>query len=28
VFPARYVDWAVSEWRPVRMSWLWMKPKA
>lgn len=28
LFPKRYVDWAVSEWRPVRMSWLWMKPKS
>jgi FkbM family methyltransferase len=28
LFPKRYLDWAVSEWRPVRMSWLWMKPKA
>ncbi len=24
---ARHLDWAVSEWRPERMSWLWMKPK-
>jgi hypothetical protein len=24
---ARYLDWAVSEWRPERMSWLWMEPK-
>ncbi len=23
-----YIDWAVSEWRPVRMSWLWMVPRA
>jgi hypothetical protein len=22
-----YLDWAVSEWRPIRMNWLWMKPK-
>jgi hypothetical protein len=28
LFPARYLDWAVSEWRPERMSWLWMKPKS
>lgn len=27
LFPARYLDWAVSEWRPVRMSWLWLMPK-
>jgi hypothetical protein len=25
--PRRYLDWAVSEWRPVQMSWLWMKPR-
>lgn len=28
LLPKRYLDWAVSEWRPVRMSWLWMCPKA
>ena len=22
-----YLDWAVSEWRPVTMSWLWMEPR-
>jgi hypothetical protein len=27
LFPKSYLDWAVSEWRPVRMSWLWMKPR-
>ena len=27
LYPARYLDWAVSEWRPERMSWLWMEPK-
>lgn len=27
LLPGRYLDWAVSEWRPVRMSWLWMEPK-
>jgi hypothetical protein len=27
LLPKRYIDWAVSEWRPERMSWLWMKPK-
>ena len=21
-----YLRWAVNEWRPVRMSWLWMVP--
>ena len=26
VLPRRYLDWAVSEWRPERMSWLWMQP--
>ena len=26
LLPRRYLDWAVSEWRPVKMSWLWMKP--
>lgn len=26
VLPKSYLDWAVSEWRPVRMCWLWMKP--
>ena len=26
LLPSSYLDWAVSEWRPVRMSWLWMKP--
>jgi len=25
--PKTYLDWAVSEWRPIRMNWLWMKPK-
>jgi FkbM family methyltransferase len=27
LLPGRYLDWAVSEWRPMRMSWLWMRPK-
>ena len=27
LLPRRYLDWAVSEWRPERMSWLWMTPK-
>ena len=27
LFPKRYLDWAVSEWRPERMSWLWLTPK-
>jgi hypothetical protein len=26
LLPKTYVDWAVSEWRPIRMNWLWMKP--
>lgn len=27
LMPGSYLDWAVSEWRPVRMAWLWMEPK-
>jgi FkbM family methyltransferase len=27
LFPTRYLDWAVSEWRPERMSWLWLVPR-
>ena len=27
LLPVSYLDWAVSEWRPERMSWLWMTPK-
>jgi hypothetical protein len=27
LLPCSYLDWAVSEWRPVRMSWLWIKPR-
>ena len=27
LLPNSYLDWAVSEWRPVRMAWLWMEPK-
>jgi hypothetical protein len=26
LLPGSYLDWAVSEWRPERMSWLWMEP--
>lgn len=26
LLPRRYLDWAVSEWRPEQMSWLWMVP--
>jgi hypothetical protein len=26
--PSSYLDWTVSEWRPERMSWLWMEPNA
>ena len=26
ILPSRYLDWTVSEWRPVKMSWLWMCP--
>ena len=28
LLPSSYLDWAVSEWRPVRMTWLWMVPKS
>ena len=28
LLPVSYLDWAVSEWRPEPMSWLWMTPKA
>ncbi len=27
LLPRTYLEWAVSEWRPVRMAWLWMVPK-
>jgi hypothetical protein len=26
LLPVQYIEWAVSEWRPIRMQWLWMKP--
>lgn len=26
LLPRSYLDWSVSEWRPERMSWLWMEP--
>jgi hypothetical protein len=26
VLPGSYLRWAVNEWRPVQMSWLWMTP--
>jgi len=26
LMPKSYLDWSVSEWRPVRMAWLWMEP--
>jgi hypothetical protein len=26
LLPKSYLEWAVSEWRPARMSWLWMEP--
>jgi len=26
LLPRFYIEWAVSEWRPGVMSWLWMKP--
>jgi hypothetical protein len=28
LLPVSYLDWAVSEWRPERMSWLWMTPRS
>jgi hypothetical protein len=28
LLPISYLDWAVSEWRPERMSWLWMTPRS
>ena len=28
LLPRSYLEWSVSEWRPVRMSWLWMEPLA
>jgi hypothetical protein len=28
LLPTSYLDWAVSEWRPLRMAWLWMEPKS
>jgi hypothetical protein len=27
LLPSSYLDWSVSEWRPVQMAWLWMTPK-
>jgi predicted O-methyltransferase YrrM len=27
LLPNAYLDWAVSEWRPVVMEWYWMVPK-
>ena len=27
LLPRSYLDWSVSEWRPERMSWLWMDPR-
>lgn len=26
LLPNFYLDWSVSEWRPVRMAWFWMEP--
>jgi hypothetical protein len=28
LLPRSYLNWAVSEWRPEQMSWLWMEPHA
>lgn len=27
LLPRRYLDWAISEWRPEPMQWLWMRVK-
>ncbi len=27
LLPRGYLRWAVNEWRPYQMSWLWMEPK-
>ena len=27
LLPGTYIDWAVSEWRSVRMAWFWMEPR-
>ena len=27
LLPKTYLDWSVSEWRPVRMAWFWMTPR-
>ncbi len=27
LLPKSYLDWTVSEWRPVKMAWLYMEPK-
>lgn len=27
LLPQSYIDWAVSEWRPIRMSWLYLTPR-
>jgi len=27
ILPQSYLEWAVSEWRPIKMCWLWMVPK-
>jgi hypothetical protein len=28
LLPRSYLDWAVSEWRPEKMAWLWLTPKS
>jgi len=28
LLPTSHLNWAVSEWRPVQMSWLWMVPNS
>ena len=26
LLPKSYLNWSVSEWRPVQMAWMWMEP--
>ena len=28
LLPKKYLEWTVSEWRPVRMSWYWIEPNS
>lgn len=27
ILPRSYMEWSVSEWRPVKMAWFWMTPR-